>query len=134
MNITRPACLMILLLVMAACSSAGVPPSTPSPSPSPSTPPVTSPEDATARVQAAHPEFAGIGPLDPDVIGACCWAEAKAVEGGYQVVFTVGWEDCPAGCINRHKWTFAVAPDGQVGLIGDEGPEVPADVMQGAAG
>jgi hypothetical protein len=124
--------LMALVFVLAACSSAGAPPSTPSPSPS--APAVTSPDEATARVQAAHPEFAGIGPLDPDVIGACCWAEAKAVEGGYQVVFTVGWEDCPAGCINRHKWTFAVAPDGQVGLIGDEGPEVPADVMQGAAG
>jgi hypothetical protein len=129
MKITRPAWLMALLLVLAACSSAGGSPSTPSPSPSGS--PVTSPEDATARVQAAHPEFAGLGPLDPDVIGACCWAEAKAVEGGYQVVFTVGWGDCPAGCINRHKWTFAVAPDGQVGLIGEEGPEVPANVMPG---
>jgi hypothetical protein len=131
MRITRPAWL-IPLLFLAACSSAGGPPSTPSPSPSGS--PVTSPEEATARVQAAHPEFAGLGPLDPDLIGACCWAEAKAVEGGYQVEFTVGWGDCPAGCIYRHKWTFAVAPDGQVGLIGEEGPAVPADVMAGAAG
>lgn len=131
MKTIRPVLLMTLLL-LAACSSAGGPPSTPSPSPS--GPAIMSPEDATARVQAAHPEFAGLGPLDPDVIGACCWSEAKAVEGGYQVVFTVGWGDCPAGCINRHKWTFAVAPGGQVGLIGEEGPEVPAEVMQGAGG
>ena len=132
MKTTRATPLMFLLVVVAACSAAGAP--TSSPSPSPSGPAVTSPEEATARVQAAHPEFAGLGPLDPDVIGACCWAEAKAVEGGYQVVFNVGWGDCPAGCINRHRWTFLVAPDGQVGLIAEEGPEVPPDVMQGGSG
>ena len=128
MKASRFASLMALLVVLAACSAAGGPPS---PSPSPSGPVVTSPEEATARVQAAYPEFAGLRPLDPDLIGACCWSEAKAVAGGYQVVFTVGWGDCPAGCIDRHRWTFAVAPDGQVGLIGEEGPEVPANVMPG---
>jgi hypothetical protein len=132
MKTSRVASLVTLVLVVAACSAAGGPP--PTPSPSPSGPAVTSPEEATARVQAAHPEFAGLGPLDPELIGACCWAAAKAVEGGYQVVFNIGWDDCPAGCINRHTWTFAVAPDGQLGLIGEDGPEVPADVMQGAAG
>lgn len=132
MKATRPASLLTIILVLAACSATGGPPA--SPSPSPSSPPVTSPEEATARVQAEHPEFAGLGPLDPDLIGACCWSEAKAVEGGYQVVFTVGWGDCPAGCINRHRWTFAVAPGGEVGLIGEEGPEVPANVMPGGAG
>jgi len=124
---------MTLLLVLAGCSAAGRPPAS-SPPPSPSQAAVTSPEEALARVQAAYPEFAGLGPLDPELIGACCWAEANAVEGGYQVVVTVGWGDCPAGCINRHQWTFAVAPDGQVGLIGEQGPEVPADVMPGGAG
>jgi hypothetical protein len=123
-----------LLLVLAACSAAGGPAPSPSASPSPSGLLVTSPEEATARVQAEYPELAGLGPLDPDLIGACCWSEAKAVEGGYQVVFTVGWGDCPAGCINRHRWTFAVAPGGQVGLIGEEGPEVPANVMPGSEG
>jgi hypothetical protein len=129
MKTSRPASLLTLLLVLAACSAAGGPP--PTPSPSPSGPAVTSPEEAAARVQAEHPEFAGLGPLDPDLIGACCWYEATAVEGGYQVVFNVGWGDCPAGCINRHRWTFAVAPDGRVGLIGEEGTEVPPDVMPG---
>jgi hypothetical protein len=128
MKATRPASLVTLLFVVAACSAAGGP-AAPSPSPSPSGPVVTSPEEATARVQAEYPEFAGLGPLDPELIGACCWSEATAVEGGYQVVFTVGWGDCPAGCINRHRWTFAVAPGGEVGLIGEEGPEVPANVM-----
>lgn len=92
---------------------------------------VTSPEEAVARVQAEHPEFTGLGPLDPDLIGACCWADAKAVEGGYQVVFTVGWGDCQAGCINRHLWTFVVAPAGEIALIGETGPAVPAEEMPG---
>jgi hypothetical protein len=95
---------------------------------------VTSPEEALAFVQAEHPEFAGLGPLDPDLIGACCWSEVKAVEGGYQVTFTVGWGDCPAGCIEKHVWTFVVAPDGRVGLIGEEGPVVPPNVMPGTQG
>lgn len=132
MKTSRPALLMALLLVLAACSAAGRPPS--SSPPPPTQPAVTSPEEATARVQAEYPEFAGLGPLDPEMIGACCWSEAKAVAGGYQVVFTVGWGDCPAGCIDRHRWTFAVAPGGEVGLIGEEGPEVPANVMPGSGG
>lgn len=82
-------------------------------------------------MQAEYPEFAGLTPPDPELIGACCWYEATAVEGGYQVVFTVGWGDCPAGCINRHRWTFAVAPGSEVALIGEDGPGVPADVMPG---
>ena len=127
MTTTRAAILLGLVLVLAGCSNAG----TPSVSPSPGGP-VTSPEEAEARVKAARPEFAALGPLDPDVIGACCWSEVKAVEGGYQVQFTVGWGDCPAGCINRHVWTFSVAPDGQFALTGEEGPPVPPEVMAGA--
>lgn len=124
MKTTRPALLLTSLLVLAACSAAAGP--SPSPSPSPSVTAVTSPEQAAARVKAEYPEFAGLTPPNPDLIGACCWYEATAVEGGYQVVVTVGWGDCPAGCIDRHVWTFAVAPDGTVGLIGEEGPAVPA--------
>jgi hypothetical protein len=135
MNTSRAALPAILIMVLAACSSAGGGPSpSPTPSPSPSGSAVTSPEEALARVQAEHPEFAGLGPLDPDLIGACCWSEARAVDGGYQVTFTVGWGDCPAGCINKHVWTFAVAPDGRVGLIGEEGEPVPPDVMSGIQG
>ena len=124
MRTIRTVFLSILLITAAACSSAGG-----SPQPSPGGSPVTSPEAALARVQAEYPEFGGLGPLDPDVIGACCFSEVKAVDGGYQVVVTVGWGDCPAGCINRHTWTFLVSPDGQVGLIGEGGPAVPPDVM-----
>ena len=127
MRTTRAALLLTSILVLAACSAASGP--SPSPSPAPSQASVTSPEEAAARVKAEHPEFAGLTPLNPDLIGACCWYEATAVEGGYQVVVTVGWGDCPAGCIDRHVWTFAVAPDGTVGLIGEEGPSVPAGQM-----
>lgn len=127
MKTTAPALLLTSILVLAACSAAAGP--SPSPSPAPSQSPVTSPEEAAAQVKAEHPEFAGLTPPNPDLIGACCWYEATAVEGGYQVVVTVGWGDCPAGCIDRHVWTFAVAPDGTVGLIGEEGPAVPAGQM-----
>jgi hypothetical protein len=127
MKTIRPALLIASLLMLAACSAAGPRASQPpSASPSPRQPSVTSPEQAAARVKAEHPEFAGLTPPNPDLIGACCWYEATAVEGGYQVVVTVGWGDCPAGCIHRHVWTFAVAPEGRVGLIGEDGPPVPA--------
>jgi hypothetical protein len=130
MTIQRLTLLVVVLLAFAGCSGAASPLP---PSPTPGTL-VTSPEEAVARVQAAFPQFAGIGPLDPEVIGACCWHEAKAVEGGYEVMFTVGWGDCPAGCIDRHRWTFAVAPDGRVGPLGEDGPPVPANEMPGTAG
>jgi hypothetical protein len=129
-----PLLLPFAVLLLAGCSAAGGASPSPSPSPSPSAVAVTSPDEAEARVEALHPEFAGMAPLDPDVIGACCWSEAKAVEGGYQVTFTIGWGDCPAGCINRHVWTFAVSPGGEVALIGEEGPPVPPDVMSNAGG
>lgn len=129
MKTFRPALLVTSLLLFAACSAAGP---SPSPSPSPSQPAVTTPEQAAARVKAEHPEFARLTPPNPDLIGACCWYEATAVDGGYQVVVTVGWGDCQAGCIDRHVWTFAVAPDGRVGLIGEVGPTVPAGQLPGA--
>ena len=35
--------------------------------------------------------------------------------------FSVGWGDCPAGCIQRHFWKFNVHPDGTVEYTGSEG-------------
>ena len=43
----------------------------------------------------------------------------------YTVTFVVGWGDCPAGCINRHSWTFAVSKDGAVTIAAEQGPPVP---------
>jgi len=74
---------------------------------------------------ALDTRFEGFEARDPDMIGGCCWYEATEIEGGYQVVMHVGWGDCPAGCINKHTWTFAVTPDGEVGLVGESGDPVP---------
>ena len=67
-----------------------------------------------AAVVAAEPRFAGIGPRDPDLIGQSAWYEAKPASGvgAFVVIVTVGWGDCQSGCIERHTWTYAVAPDG----------------------
>jgi hypothetical protein len=58
------------------------------------------------------------------MIGACCWYEVTPLDDGYQVKVTIGWGDCPAGCIEKHEWTYAVAPDGRVGLINETGPSL----------
>lgn len=34
--------------------------------------------------------------------------------GGKKYVFSRGWGDCLAGCINRHYWEFTIAPSGSI--------------------
>lgn len=130
-------------VLVAACAagaspseSAGPTPSgLPSSSPSgPSSGPVTTPEQAVARIVAAHPEFERIPPFDPDLIGGCCWYRASAVEDGYEVVFRMGWGDCPSGCIDEHLWTYRVGSDGSVELIAESGDLVPPGGIPGDEG
>lgn len=97
------------------------------------TEPVTSAEVAVARVVAQNPALAGIGPENADMIGACCFWRAEETADGFRVAFEVGWGDCPAGCIDRHRWTYDVARDGSVELVGEEGPPVPSGVPGAAA-
>ena len=110
-------------------ASAGVPASSAGASAagSPGAGPVNSAEEAAALVLAQDPAFAGIIPKDPDLIGQGSWYEVTPIDGGWQVVVEIGWGDCPAGCIDKHTWTYAVSPDGRVGLIGEEGPAVPSE-------
>ncbi len=84
-----------------------------------------------AAVVAAEPQFAGIGPRDPDLIGQSAWYEAKPASGvgAFVVIVTVGWGDCQAGCIERHTWTYAVAPDGTVKLLSETGDPVPPGAL-----
>ena len=84
-----------------------------------------------AAVVAAEPRFAGIGPRDPDLIGQSAWYEAKPASGvgAFVVTVSVGWGDCQSGCIERHTWTYAVAPDGSVRLLSETGDPVPADAL-----
>jgi carboxypeptidase family protein len=122
----------VLLLIAAAllvgCAGAASTQAPPPSSPTLAPRTITSVEDAAARVQEVHPELAGIGPKDPDVIGGCCFWEGSPAGDGYTVRFEVGWGDCPSGCIDRHSWTFAVSSDGAVELIDEQGPPVPDGV------
>lgn len=85
----------------------------------------------TTAAEAAHlvlvqqPRFAGIEPLDPDLIGQAAWYEVAASANGWQVVIRIGWGDCPAGCINEHRWTYQVGKDGTVNLSREEGDTLP---------
>jgi len=130
--------------VLSACSAAGgsaVPSSDPSLTISPlpvETAPaggtVTTPEAAVAAVIAAEPRFTGIQPLDPNLIGQSAWYEVTPASGvgAFLVEITVGWGDCQAGCIDKHMWTYAVAPDGTVTLQEESGDAVPADAYPNA--
>ena len=122
-----------LLLTVAACNATGAPsPSpepTPRPTPTPIAAPVASPEDAAALVIAADPRFRGAIQLKPDLIGASKWWEAEPLAaGGYRIKLTVGWGDCPAGCIQRHVWTYDVDASGGIRLVSESGDQVPADL------
>lgn len=96
---------------------------------SPFTTPVVSPADATARVIASDHRFAGVGPLQPDLIGQSSWYEAFETGDGFLVTITIGWGDCPAGCIERHTWQFEVSRDGVVGAPVEGGDPIPVDMI-----
>ncbi len=130
--------LAALVLVAAACA-AGAPTSPASPSvvatPAPtSAPPTSAPPasatpggspigqaEAIARVLASDPQFAGIGPLDADLIGQSSWYEVSPATVGWRVAITRGWGDCPSGCISRHTWVFDVDGAGTVTLVEERG-------------
>jgi len=141
--LTRPL-LAVLLAVLVACSSsagasapaapASAQPSSPV-SAAPASPassssagggPITSPDEAAQLVLALDPHFTGLKPKNPDLIGGCCFYEATTTADGYQVNVELGWGDCPAGCINRHRWTYSVGRDGTTTLLSETGEPVPS--------
>ena len=100
--------------------------SVPVPTPTPIAVEVASAADAAALVIATDPRFEGAINLTPDVIGASRWWEAQALaDGAYRITLTIGWGDCPAGCINNHTWAFRVRADGEVTLLEESGDPVP---------
>ena len=123
-------------ILVAACAAARAPSSSPSPTPSarPTPTPIVAPartaEQAAALVIATNPLFVGARALNPEMMGASKWWKATPLAGGgYSIEVTIGWGDCPAGCINRHVWTFEVTANGQVKLVtetGDPVEDVPA--------
>jgi hypothetical protein len=113
---------VLIACLGAACSGAAAP----SASVVPSTSAPTA-EGAVEAVVAIKPEFEGIEAFDPDLIGGCCWYTATAIDDGYEVVFRIGWGDCPAGCIEEHLWTYHVDADGSVELVAESGDPIPPD-------
>lgn len=63
-------------------------------------------------------------PLRPDMIGQSSWYEALEATDGFTVNITVGQGDCQAGCIERHTWQYHVDYDGNVELVGENGPPI----------
>jgi hypothetical protein len=124
---------VIVASALAACAAAAGSPGpteepTVRPTPTPIAAPVSQPADAASIVIASDPRFAGAIQLTPDIIGASRYWTAEALpSGGYRVVMTVGWGDCPAGCINKHVWTFDVDPAGKLALVSESGDEIPSD-------
>jgi hypothetical protein len=91
-------------------------------------PAASGPTDAAAAARLAlaqQARFAGIGPLDPNLIGQAAWYEVTETDDGWQVLIRIGWGDCPAGCINEHRWTYAVGRDASVELIQEAGDVLP---------
>lgn len=119
-----------------APSSSARPSPSPSPDPSgrsspeasPSVAPVDSIHRAVALVLASDPRFAGIGPLQYGLIGQPAWYEASGTADGFVVTVRIGWGDCPSGCIEEHRWRYAVDRDGRISLRDESGDPVPAAV------
>jgi hypothetical protein len=129
------ALLVPFLLVLTACSSAASAPSAPAAAPGgpsaaasggPGGESITTPDEAAQVVIGLDPLFAGIGPKNPDVIGACCFYQVTPTADGYKVDVEIGWGDCPSGCINRHRWSYSVGPDGSTNLLSETGAPVPS--------
>ncbi len=113
---------------IAACGGSGGSPGSPS-----SSPLVTSPQAAVAAVVARNPSFSSLTPKDPNMIGQCCFYQVTPNGVDFTVEIEVGWGDCPAGCIDRHHWSFTVTQAGVVILAREDGPPVPPG-LPGAGG
>lgn len=118
------------VLAVAACAA----PTVVAPSVPPDIP-VTQPEQAVSRVIAGEPRLRGIAPHTADAIGQAAWYQVEPASGVGAFVVTVrlGWGDCESGCIEEHRFTYAVAPDGMVSVVSEAGPAVPDDAWPVAA-
>ncbi len=136
MNRLPPLFLAILASIALVASACGGSAASPTPNPSPTPGPVTTPDEAIAAVIAREPRLAGITALDPDLIGQGSFYEVMPASGVgvFVVKVTVGWGDCPAGCISRHEWLYAVGPDGTVTLQSEGGDAIPPDAWPSPGG
>jgi hypothetical protein len=123
----------LLLVGLTACNggagSSSTPGSTPRPTPTPIVTRISNAADAAALVIASDPRFGGAIELKPGLIGASKYWKAEAlVSGGYRIELTIGWGDCPAGCIERHVWTYDVDANGGMTLVSESGDPMPSEI------
>ena len=93
--------------------------------------PIATPEDAHAAVLAAGGPFGEFTYNDGALIGATKYYDVKGESGSaatWIVVYTYGWNDCEAGCINAHSFVYQVDPlTGAATLDSHQGDVLPAD-------
>ncbi len=131
LRLARPLLLVVLALLAAACSGSG---SGATPAPTDEIATAGTGDAAMAAVRARSPLFDGIEERDPDLIGQGSWWQAEPLDSGsppagWRVTVEVGWGDCPAGCIDRHTWTWEVARDGEPVFVSEEGSVLAEDVL-----
>ena len=93
--------------------------------------PIATPEDAHAAVLAAGGPFDEFTYNDGALIGATKYYDVKGESGSaatWIVVYTYGWNDCEAGCINAHSFVYQVDPlTGAATFDSHQGDVLPAD-------
>jgi hypothetical protein len=86
---------------------------------------LTSADQAVRLALAEQDRFAGIAARDDNLIGQSAWYQVTTSGDGWDVLIRIGWGDCPAGCINEHRWTYHVGRDGTIALVDDTGEALP---------
>ena len=130
--VTLTALILVLSLVLAACSGRlganGGPSASVTPSASGTPDASGPPRGAVAAARLALAEqarFRGIGPYDSKLIGQSAWYNVAPAGDGWEVQIRIGWGDCPAGCISEHRWVYDVTQDGAVHLVSQAGDALP---------
>ena len=127
-----------LALLLAAVAPAAAADETPAPEAVPyvvssysGTLPIATAEDAHAAVLAAGGPFDEFTYNDGALIGADKYYDVKGEPGSdaiWIVVYTYGWNDCEAGCINGHSFVYQVDPlTGAATFDSHQGDVLPAD-------
>lgn len=93
--------------------------------------PIATPEDAHAAVLADGGPFDEFTYNDGALIGTTKYYDVKGDVGSaatWIVVYTYGWNDCEAGCINAHSFVYQVDPlTGEATFDSHQGDVLPAD-------
>ena len=116
-----PVLLAVLALAAAACGPAGPKASATTGGGGGPGGPVQSGLGAVETVRDRVPLFDGFEVQIRDMVGQASFFTVEPAASSWRVTVETGWGDCPAGCIDRHTWTWDVAEDGTVTFVGEDG-------------